>query len=83
MFKWLWDRYFFTGMLVLWAISLFTLVTLKVFGYVGTIPNIPTSTATAYGTMFSIPVILEIIKWRYKVSKEKKDASSSNSNKDT
>jgi hypothetical protein len=83
MFQWLWDRYIFTGLFILWAMTLISLVTLKVFGFIGEIPDIPAATGTTFGSMFGIGAIIEVVRWRAKISKEKKDATSSNSNKDT
>lgn len=80
MIKWFWDRYLFTITLVFWLLCLFTVVTLKVFGFIGDIPNIPSSTATTYGALFGIPAIMSIVKLRSKLNFSKDNSNAIRNN---
>lgn len=66
-FQWLYDRYFFTGLLILWGVLLFTTITIKVFFAPVTIPA---STAGALLTVYGvIPLVVGLLKWRVERAK--------------
>lgn len=62
MFQWLYERYFFTGALILWGVILFTAITIKVFFFP---VAIPATTAGALITVYGvIPLVVGMWKWR-------------------
>jgi len=65
-------------MLLLCA-CLFTVISLKVFGLLGDVPDIPAGTVAAFSTMFGLPaIVIGFYRWRNEQDIKKRDAANAN-----
>lgn len=71
MVKWLYDHYILTSLIVIWALTLITVVTIKTFF---SPVAIPTATAAALATVYALPSLaIGLFKWRASKMSDKQD----------